>query len=92
MVELVTSKFFDNFILTCIVLNSIILAMQDYKDEFNMYNLGNYISKISDDIFSYIFLFEAIFKIIAMGFIIDEGSYLRDAWNWLDFFVVCTSV
>jgi len=36
MVELVTSKFFDNFILTCIVLNSIILAMQDYKDEFNM--------------------------------------------------------
>lgn len=39
-----------------------------------MYNLGNYLSNTTDDIFSYIFLFEAIFKIIAMGFIIDEGS------------------
>lgn len=29
MVELITSKFFDNFILTCIILNSVILAMQD---------------------------------------------------------------
>lgn len=41
MVELVTSKFFDNFILSCIILNSIILAMQDYKDVYNMYQLGN---------------------------------------------------
>jgi len=74
MVELVTSKFFDNFILACIILNSVILAMQDYKDVYNMYTLGNYLSDTTDSIFSIIFLFEAVCKIIAMGFIIDDGS------------------
>jgi len=27
-----------------------------------------------------------------MGFIVDEGSYLREPWNWLDFTVVMTSI
>jgi voltage-gated sodium channel type II alpha len=27
-----------------------------------------------------------------MGFILDPGSYLRDAWNWLDFIVVVSSL
>lgn len=27
-----------------------------------------------------------------MGFILDEGSYLRDEWNWLDFIVVVSSL
>mmetsp|Transcript_21577 Transcript_21577/g.48098 ORF Transcript_21577/g.48098 Transcript_21577/m.48098 type:complete len:126 (+) Transcript_21577:436-813(+) len=27
-----------------------------------------------------------------MGFIIDDGSYLRDTWNWLDFSVVVSSL
>lgn len=31
-------------------------------------------------------------KVIGMGFFLDEGSYLRDAWNWLDFIVVLSSL
>ena len=27
-----------------------------------------------------------------MGFIFHKNSYLRDAWNWLDFFIVIISV
>ena len=27
-----------------------------------------------------------------MGFIFGEGTYLRDTWNWLDFFVVIASL
>lgn len=27
-------------------------------------------------------------KVLARGFIIDEFTYLRDAWNWLDFAVI----
>ena len=27
-----------------------------------------------------------------MGFIMDDGSYLRDTWNWLDFIVVVSSL
>lgn len=27
-----------------------------------------------------------------MGFFVHGTSYLRDTWNWLDFFVVCVSL
>ena len=27
-----------------------------------------------------------------MGFVAERGCYLRDAWNWLDFIVVVTSL
>ena len=42
--------------------------------------------------FSVIFVLESIIKIIAMGFIFHKHSYLRDAWNCLDFFIVVVSV
>lgn len=42
--------------------------------------------------FTVIFILECALKIIAKGFIFHEKSYLRDPWNWLDFFVVCSSV
>jgi len=32
------------------------------------------------------------FKLIAMGLIMDDGSYLRDSWNQLDFFIVSSSI
>lgn len=31
-------------------------------------------------------------KVIALGFAMDEGSYMRDSWNRLDFFIVFTSI
>lgn len=53
-------------------------------------------SEIAEVVFLVAFTFEMIAKIIAMGFIWTApkpedgigGSYLRDAWNWLDFVVV----
>ena len=42
--------------------------------------------------FSIIFLIECICKLIAMGFFMHTNSYLRDGWNWLDFFIVIVSV
>lgn len=35
---------------------------------------------------------EMMIKIISMGFIMDEGSYLRESWNQLDYFIVITSL
>lgn len=29
-----------------------------------------------------------MFKIVAMGFFLNKGSYLRDAWNILDFIII----
>jgi hypothetical protein len=37
------------------------------------------------------FAIEMVTKIITMGFIMDNGSYLRESWNQLDFFIVLTS-
>jgi len=41
-----------------------------------------------DLIFLVIFSIEMVLKIIAMGFVMEAHSYLRDPWNILDFSVV----
>jgi hypothetical protein len=38
--------------------------------------------------FTIIYTLEAIIKILARGFILDEFSFLRDPWNWLDLIVI----
>ena len=45
-----------------------------------------------EPIFTWSFLCEFVLKVIGMGFFLDDGSYLRDAWNWLDFIVVLSSL
>jgi len=37
-----------------------------------------------------IFIVEAALKILALGFVLHRGSYLRNAWNIMDFIVVVT--
>ena len=41
---------------------------------------------------TYFFMIEFIFKLVALGFVMDNGSYLRESWNQLDFFIVITSL
>lgn len=41
-----------------------------------------------DFTFLIIYTIEMTLKIIALGFFMNTGSYLRDAWNILDFTVV----
>ncbi len=45
-----------------------------------------------DILFTIAFAFEALIKIIAFGFVTDKGSYLREAWNILDFSIVSASI
>ena len=40
------------------------------------------------EIFTAIYTLEGTTKMLARGFILAEFTYLRDAWNWLDFVVV----
>jgi len=35
---------------------------------------------------------ETAFKSISCGLVLDNGSYLRESWNQLDFFIVITSI
>ena len=39
-------------------------------------------------IFTIIYTVEGTTKMLSRGFILNDFTYLRDAWNWLDFIVV----
>uniref|UniRef100_A0A672NU86 Sodium channel protein n=1 Tax=Sinocyclocheilus grahami TaxID=75366 RepID=A0A672NU86_SINGR len=45
-------------------------------------------SKQVEYTFTGIYTFESTVKIIARGFCIDDFTFLRDPWNWLDFMVI----
>ena len=49
-------------------------------------------SNTCDKAFNFAFIVEMTVKLIAIGFVMDEGSYLRDSWNQLDFFIVFSSI
>jgi hypothetical protein len=57
------------------------------KDDFRALASG-YVDKG----FNYVFIVEMMTKLIAMGLVMDEGSYLRDEWNKMDFFIVSSSI
>ena len=92
LVWIITSKWFDHFIVFVIMLNSVILGIKDYKDIENKTPINNFIETYMEPLFTYVFMAECIIKVLAMGFILDRRSYLGDSWNQLDFVVVVTSM
>jgi len=73
----------------CILVNSVCLAIYDYSDE-NETTAWNKTLNVFGDVFTVVFLLEAVVKILAMGFIIGPYTYLRDGWNVMDFIIVLT--
>lgn len=95
MVYLTEWKWFDRFIMIVIIANSIMLCAIDYGERIygeNYWSERNYQLDKIDLAFTIIFILECASKIIALGFIFHKNSYLRDVWNWLDFFVVLVSL
>uniref|UniRef100_A0A3B4DWQ8 Sodium channel protein n=1 Tax=Pygocentrus nattereri TaxID=42514 RepID=A0A3B4DWQ8_PYGNA len=45
-------------------------------------------SKIMEYVFTGIYTFEALVKILSRGFCMGDFTFLRDPWNWLDFMVI----
>eukprot|EP00930_Biecheleria_cincta_P038314 TRINITY_DN2632_c0_g4_i1.p1 TRINITY_DN2632_c0_g4~~TRINITY_DN2632_c0_g4_i1.p1 ORF type:complete len:1915 (+),score=307.93 TRINITY_DN2632_c0_g4_i1:101-5845(+) len=91
VIELVCHWAFEKFVLFLILLNSICLAAYDHRSSpdtgFNMVS-----DRYIDPILTVFFTLELVLKVIAFGFILDKKSYLREAWNWLDFIVVITAI
>ena len=88
-------QWFDRFIILIILANSVMLCLEDNNDRLlgpDYWSTLNYQLGKVDLVFTIIFILECICKIIGMGFIFHNKSYLRDSWNWLDFFVVCISL
>ena len=75
-----------------IVCSSFKLAYDTYITNLPSDNIQQVISNEFDIFFTFFFTFEAMLKIIALGFVQDEGSYLRESWSQLDFFIVCASL
>ena len=85
--KLINKKWFDFFILIIIILSSIRLIADTFISGYTFVLLFD----ICDAIFNIIFLIEAALKICALGFSLDEGSYLRDNWNKIDALIVLCS-
>ncbi|XP_059520418.1 sodium channel protein type 11 subunit alpha isoform X2 [Myotis daubentonii] len=75
---------FSMFIICTVIINCIFMATAHGKDNIIDTDLAEYI-------FTGIYVFEALIKILARGFILDEFSFLRDPWNWLDSIVIATA-
>ena len=75
-----------------IVLSCLKLVMETYFDSEENYPKTVHAFNIIDYVFNALFILEMILKVIAKGFIIDKGSYLRDLGSRLDFFIVIVSI
>mmetsp|Transcript_7401 Transcript_7401/g.6677 ORF Transcript_7401/g.6677 Transcript_7401/m.6677 type:complete len:187 (-) Transcript_7401:164-724(-) len=88
-VWLIELKWFEWFILSCIFVSSLSLAIYDYSlTNLELNRILDYIQFLMTIIFSV----EAFIKIFGMGFILHEKAYLRDGWNISDFIIVITGI
>ncbi len=86
-----TSTAFEVFMFIIILSSSGKLAFDTYIDQSTSETLSSF-STISNYIFNGLFILECFIKIIHMGFVVGEHSYLGSSWNKLDFGIVCISI
>ncbi|NXB36860.1 SCN5A protein, partial [Eulacestoma nigropectus] len=75
--------FFTWFIMCTIITNCVFMALaESSKSSSSSWN--TYV----EFTFTGIYTFESLIKILARGFCLNEFTFLRDPWNWLDFTVI----
>ncbi|XP_064132624.1 voltage-dependent R-type calcium channel subunit alpha-1E isoform X2 [Loxodonta africana] len=81
----VNLRYFEMCILLVIAASSIALAAED---PVLTNSERNKVLRYFDYVFTGVFTFEMVIKMIDQGLILQDGSYFRDLWNILDFVVV----
>ncbi|CDW52786.1 voltage dependent calcium channel type A subunit [Trichuris trichiura] len=77
------------FILLTIIANCIVLALDQHLPNNDKTPLTQKL-EATEPYFMGIFTIECCLKVVAFGFVLHKGSYLRSGWNILDFLVaVC---
>lgn len=77
--------------MVCIVISTVTLALEEPLEDPD--SDKRKVIHIIDVTTTAIFTVEALFKIIAQGFIINrKRSYLRNSWNILDFVIVISGL
>ncbi|CAJ1052909.1 voltage-dependent P/Q-type calcium channel subunit alpha-1A isoform X1 [Xyrichtys novacula] len=82
---------FEWMILTTIIANCIVLALEQHLPDGDKTPLSERLED-TEPYFIAIFCFESGIKILALGFALHKGSYLRNGWNVMDFVVVLTGI
>uniref|UniRef100_A0A1A7WVE3 Sodium channel protein n=1 Tax=Iconisemion striatum TaxID=60296 RepID=A0A1A7WVE3_9TELE len=77
-IKILIHSLFSMIIMCTILTNCIFMTFSDPPEW----------SKQVEYTFTGIYTFESLVKITARGFCIDNFTFLRDPWNWLDFMVI----
>ena len=103
-VRVVTHPWFDRLVLLVILLNSVVLALVDWSvvdEDPGSEQVGEPVAEGSwrnallyrtEGAFTALFSLEFALKVVAQGFVLGRGAYMRDAWNIIDFVVVATAL
>jgi hypothetical protein len=83
----IETKIFDNASITVIVVNSLVMMIEggSHPDDKPP------VFTVFEKVFLYLYTAEALVKILGKGFIMGDDSYMKDAWNLLDFSIVLIS-
>ena len=58
-----------------------------YLPKLQLFSLFRYTAS-TEVVFTAIYTYESAVKLLSRGFVLEGFTYLRDAWNWLDFAVI----
>ena len=92
--SIISHPLFEALSLTVIIINSVTLAIdsgdtdQKKTSEMSAIEYFLYVIELS---FLYIYTVEMFLKILGLGFIFGENSYLKNSWNKLDFIIVTSA-
>ncbi|EGZ28555.1 hypothetical protein PHYSODRAFT_467180 [Phytophthora sojae] len=80
---------FDNLSLALIVISTVQLAIDNPLNSPD--SLLATVLSWFDSVLTVLFMIEVVIKIIAYGFILHKGAYLRNSWNIMDFAITAVA-
>ncbi|XP_067398907.1 sodium channel protein type 5 subunit alpha-like isoform X2 [Emydura macquarii macquarii] len=83
VIKILVHSLFTMFIMCTILTNCFFMAYESSKT-----NRSRSLNKYIEYTFTGIYTFEVLIKVLARGFCLNEFTFLRDPWNWLDFSVI----
>ncbi|XP_074429497.1 sodium channel protein type 5 subunit alpha-like [Larus michahellis] len=83
-IKILVHSLFTLFIMCTILTNCVFMALTESSKTSPSPSWSKYVEYT----FTGIYTFESLIKILARGFCLNEFTFLRDPWNWLDFSVI----
>ena len=80
---------FEWTVLVTIIASCVVMALEEHLPNGDKTELAIKL-QATEAYFLIIFCIEMCLKIVALGFVLHPGSYLRNVWNIMDFVVVFT--